>query len=128
MNRITTLLVGVGTLALGACSGPEEPSNDSAGTMLRESASITSMPTDAAQTSPAVASDQTSETATEAARQATVAKPTTKAPAAPKKQPTAKATPKEQPKTSAGSEKNAASPTPAPNSTCSPEHRALGHC
>jgi hypothetical protein len=91
MNRITTLLVGVGTLALGACSGPEEPSNDSAGTMLRESASITSMPTDAAQTSPAVASDQTSETATEAARQATVAKPTTKAPAAPKKQPTAKA-------------------------------------
>lgn len=123
MKCNTTLLIGVGALALSACSdaGRDESSPgiiDDAGT------ETTSAPV---QIEPAAAPSEAAATPapTAAAMQATP--DTGEAPARTANR-TRESEPAPQPQPTQQASAPAQEPSPTPSPTCAPEHRELGHC
>ena len=125
MKRITTLLMGAGALALAACSGGDEGSNNAAANAAAENASANVIFGDT-NSSGDVAEEGEGNTmaaqpAAPAAPAPAVRRPNTapKAAPAPRREQPNEATPRPAP---------TPEPSPPPKTDCAPEHRAAGHC
>jgi outer membrane biosynthesis protein TonB len=133
MKRITTLLMGAGALALAACSAGGDGGNDAAANVADENAGAEVMFDQSngignvAETAPAAA-DGNSAASTPAETSAAPAAPAPATPR-PKTAPKAAPEPRTQPKQVAPRPAPKAETPPLPPETeCTPEHRAAGHC